>query len=242
MKQMFMPISGRIAGIVLLGLGLYATAHAAFEAGDSARVEKAPLKVYATPRAALKAGLEGLSADSATAIEALKFAAQGGEHLAQWMLAKIYVSGDGAPRDDLKAYEYFAQICNSYDEDNPDRRDTAIVSRACVALGLYSLKGIENSPVVADPQYAFRLFQFAATNFGDAEAQYTLGRMLLDGVGADKDEREAARWLSLAAMKGHVQAKALLGQLLCFRPRARSPALGPLPDAVDHRTGCGDRF
>jgi uncharacterized protein len=186
MKQMFMPISSRIAGIVLLGLGLYATAHFAFEAGDSARVEKAPLKVSATPRAALKAGLEGFRADSATAIEALKIAAQGGEHLAQWKLAKIYASGDGAPRDDLKAYEYFDQICKSYDEDNPDRLDAAIAARAVVALGVYRLNGIENSDVVADPQQAFRLVQYAATHFGDAKAQYFLERMLLDGTGADK--------------------------------------------------------
>jgi uncharacterized protein len=222
MKQMFMPISSRIAGIVLLGLGLYATAHAAFEAGDSARVEKAPLKVYATPRAALKAGLEGLSVDFATAIEALKIAAQGGEHLAQLKLATMYATGEGVPRDDLKAYGYFVQIAESYDEDNPDRRDAAIVAKAVVALGAYRLNGIEKSDVVADPQLAFRLFQYAATHFGDAKAQYFLGRMLLDGTGADKDELEALKWLFLAAGKGHVQAQALLGQLLFFgRERIR---------------------
>jgi uncharacterized protein len=199
MKQRFMLTSSRVAGIVLLGLGLYAPAGriAAFEAADGARVEKAPLK-----------------SDSATAIDALKIAAEGGELLAQWKLAKIYASGEGVPRDDLKAYEYFSQIVTSYDEDSPDRRDAAIVSSTCVALGVYSLNGIENSAVVADPERALRLFQFAATNFGDANAQYNLARMLLDGAGAGKDELEALRWLSLAAEKGHVQAQALLGQLL----------------------------
>lgn len=217
MKQMFMQTSSRIAGVILLGLGLYAAAPrvSAFEAADGARVEKAPLKTYATPRAALKAGLEGFSlGDSASAVEALKIAAQGGELLAQWKLAKIYASGDGVPRDDLKAYEYFSQIVKSYDEDSPDRRGVAIVSSASVALGVYSLNGIENSAVVADPERALRLFQFAAANFGDANAQYNLARMLLDGAGAGKDELEALRWLSLAAEKGHVQAQALLGQLL----------------------------
>jgi len=221
MKQMFMltssRIASRIAGIALLGLGLYATATrvGAFEAADGARVEKAPLKIYATPRAALRAGLEGSGlGDSATAIEALKVAAEGGELLAQWKLAKIYARGDGVPRDDLKAYEYFSQIVKGYDEDSPDRRDAAIVSSASVALGVYSLNGIEQGAVVADPERALRLFQFAATNFGDANAQYNLARMLLDGAGAGKDELEGLRWLSLAAEKGHVQAQALLGQLL----------------------------
>ena len=58
------------------------------------------------------------------------------------------------------------------------------------------------------------MFQFAATNFGNADAQYNLARMHLDGAGVDKDSREAVRWLFLAAGKGHLQAEALLGQTL----------------------------
>jgi len=217
MKQMFMLTSSRIAGSVLLGLGLYAAATGvrAFEAADGAQVEKAPLKSYAAPSAPLKAGLGGFSLGKpATSIEALKVAAEGGDRLAQWKLANSYIKGEGIPRDEVKAYDYFSQIVKGYDEDSPDRRGDAIVSRALVALGVYRLNGIENSAVVADPQLALRLFQFAATNFGDANAQYNLARMHLDGVGTDKDELEGMRWLFLAAGKGHVQAQALLGQLL----------------------------
>jgi TPR repeat protein len=214
---MFMLISSRLGGIILLGLGLYAPGAraAAFDAGDGARVEKAPLQIYANPRAALRAGLEGFRlGESERATEALKYAAEGGELLAQWKLAKIYASGDGVPRDDLRAYEYFSQIVTNYDEDNPDPRDAAIVSSAFVALGVYYLNGIGNGEVGADPQRALQLFQFAATNFGDASAQYNLARMHFDGAGVGKDDIEALRWLSLAADKGHVQAQALLGQLL----------------------------
>ena len=222
MKQMSMLTSSRIAGSVLLGLGLYAAATGvrAFEAADGAQVEKAPIKSYAAPNAALKAGLGGFSlGNPATSIEALKVAAAGGDRLAQWKLANSYAKGDSIPRDDVKAYDYFSQIVKGYDEDSPDRRGDAIVSRALVALGVYRLNGIENSAVVADPQLALRLFQFAATNFGDANAQYNLARMHLDGVGADKDEIEALRWLCLAAQKGQVEAQALLGQLRPNLPR-----------------------
>ena len=222
---MFMLTFSRIAGTVVLGLGLSAPAAraAAFEAADGARVEKAPLQIvekaplqiYATPQAALRTALEGFRlGDTERAFEALKYAAEGGELLAQWKLAKIYASGDGVPREDLKAYEYFSQIVSNYDEDNPDPRGAAIVSSAFVALGIYSLNGIENSEVVANPQRALQLFQFAATNFGDANAQYNLARMHLDGAVGGKDGIEALRWLFLAADKGHVQAQALLGQLL----------------------------
>jgi uncharacterized protein len=208
----------RISGVVLFGLAacLPASRIGAFEATDGAAVEKAPLPAFATPRAALQAGLEGFRSGNATsAIEALKFAAAGGELLAQWKLAKIYANGDdGVPRDDIKAFDYFSQIVANYDEDDPNQRDRAVVSSALVALGIYNLNGIANSKVLPDPQRALQMFQFAATNFGDANAQYNLARMHLDGAGVDKDGREAIRWLFLAADKGHLQAEALLGQTL----------------------------
>jgi len=81
-------------------------------------------------------------------------------------------SGDGVPRDDIKAYDYFSQIVTNYDEDDPNRRDLAIVSSAFVAIGIYNLNGIANTKVHPDPQRAIQMFQFAATNFGDADAQY----------------------------------------------------------------------
>ncbi|TPV97472.1 MAG: Secretory immunoglobulin A-binding protein EsiB [Beijerinckiaceae bacterium] len=207
----------RLTGVVLFSLAvcLPGTRIDAFEAADGAAAEKTPLQAFATPRAALQAGLESVrSGDTASAIEALKYAARGGEALAQWKLAKIYASGDGAPHDDLKAYDYFSQIVANYDEDNPDRRDGAIVSSAFVALGIYNLNGIANSQVRPDPHRALQMFQFAATTFGDANAQYNLARMHLEGAGVDKDSREAIRWLFLAADKGHLQAEALLGQTL----------------------------
>jgi uncharacterized protein len=206
-----------VTGVVLFGLAAcLAGSHiGAFEATDGATVEKAPLRTFTTPRAALQAGLERFrSGDTASAIEALKYAASGGEALAQWKLAKIYASGDGVPRDDIKAYDYFSQIVTNYDEDDPNRRDLAIVSSAFVAIGIYNLNGIANTKVHPDPQRAIQMFQFAATNFGDADAQYNLARMHLDGAGVDKDSREAVRWLFLAAGKGHLQAEALLGQTL----------------------------
>jgi uncharacterized protein len=186
----------------------------AFEGTDSARVEKAPLQTVATPRAGLQAGLEGFFSGTTSAIEALKYAATGGEPLAQWKLAKIYANGDGVPRDDIKAYDYFSQIVTNYDEDDPNRRNLAIVSSAFVAIGTYNLNGIANTKMRPDPQRALQMFQFAATNFGDANAQYNLARMHFEGTGVKKDSREGIRWLFLAADKGHLQAQALLGQTL----------------------------
>ncbi len=216
---MSMLTSSRVAAFALLALAasLWGTHIRALEGADRTAVDKAPAKSYQTPRAALKAGLEGFrSGNSSAAIEALKYAAAGGEFLAQWKLAKIYATGEGAPRDDVKAYDYFSQIVSSYDEDNPSQRDLAIVANAFVAVGVYRLNGIADSEVRPDPARARQMFQIAATNFGDANAQYNLARMLLDGVGGgvEKDSRRALQWLDLAAKKGHLQAEALLGKIL----------------------------
>jgi TPR repeat protein len=53
----------------------------------------------------------------------------------------------------------------------------------------------------------------AATYFADADAQYRVGKMYLedDAAGAN---RLSARWLTLAARKGHAAAQARLGNLL----------------------------
>ncbi|HUB63390.1 MAG TPA: tetratricopeptide repeat protein [Methylocella sp.] len=187
----------------------------AFEGTDSARMDKEHLQSFVTPRAALKVGLDDFGLGrTASAIEALNYAAKAGDSLALWKLANVYANGDGVPRDDLKAYDYLSQIVANYDEDNPDRRDRAIVSSAYVELGMYDLNGIANSKMRPDPHRAIQMFQFAATTFGDANAQYQLALMHLDGAGVDKDGREGLKWLSLAADKGHLQAEAKLGQAL----------------------------
>jgi hypothetical protein len=163
----------------------------------------------------LRAGLQDFrSGASDSALAALNYAASGGEALAQWKLATIYAAGDGVPRDDLKAYDFFSQIIRGYDEDDPNWRDKSVVSNAFVAIGTYSLNGIADTSVRPDPARARLMFNYAATTFGDATAQYNLARLYLDGVGGDKDSRQGLRWLYLAADKGNVQAQGLLGQMM----------------------------
>jgi uncharacterized protein len=177
--------------------------------------EKTPLKIFKNPQAALRAGVEGFrSGDVHSAIEAMKYAAAAGESLAAWKLGKMYADGDGLPHDDLKAYQYYSQIVENYDEDNPDPRILSVVSSAFVAVGVYDLNGIPNTQIKPNPQRAIDMFRYAATNFGDPNAQYNLAHLYLDGTVIGRDARQAVRWFYLAAEKGHVESQALLGQLL----------------------------
>ena len=178
---------------------------------------------FASPREALRKGIKGYqSGDVKMSLEALTYAASKGQPLAAWKLGQMYATGDGVPHDDLKAYEYFSKIVEAYDDENPDRREISVVANAFVAVGVYSLTGIANSAVQPDGERALEVFQYAATNFSDADAQYNLARMYLDGNLVEKDARQGARWLALAAEKGHRAAQALLGHQL-FNGQAGLP-------------------
>jgi len=206
-----------VAGLAAAALSAGSEATAFDGTADVASTNKVPLPIFKNPQAALRAGLNDFKVgDSRSGLEALKYAAAGGESLARWKLAKMYADGDGVPQNDTKAYDYFSQIVANYNEDNPNPRETSVVSSAFVAVGVYSLTGIANTKVAAEPMRALEMFQYAATNFGDPNAQYNLARMYLDGVSGfiDKDVRQAARWLHLAAEKGHSESQALLGQIL----------------------------
>ncbi len=70
-----------------------------------------------------------------------------------------------------------------------------------------------NSDVRPDPQRAHELFQYAATIFGDPNAQYNLAQMYIGGNGGlAKDNIAAVRWLAVAAQKSHAPSQAVLGR------------------------------
>ncbi len=149
-----------------------------------------------------------------TALSTLQYAAEGGHAGAQWKLGQMYASGNGVAHDDLRAFDYFSRIANAHAEDNPSAPQAAIVANAFVALGRYYLDGIPNTRVKADPERAREMFSYAASYFGNADAQYNLARLYLDGIGIPRDAKYGVRWLGLAAQKGQHQAQALLGQML----------------------------
>lgn len=164
---------------------------------------------------AFRSGARALaSGQTAKGLDALGYAAAQGHPMAQWKLARMYADGDGVKRDDAKAFEYYSKIANTHAEDYPGTAQSRFVANAFVALGSYYLVGIPTAGVKRDPSRAKDMFSYAASYFGDADAQFLLGKMYLDGVGMQRDARNAGRWLSLASQKGQYKAQALLGELL----------------------------
>jgi TPR repeat protein len=178
------------------------------------------IKRSLTPVEAFRSGAQALRAgDAQTGLRALEYAAEQGHAIAQWKLGRMYAEGDHVSRDDLRAFEYFRDIVDRHADDSLGTPQARFVANAFVALGGYYVSGIPNSSITASPSRARDLFAYAASYFGDADAQYQLGRMLLEGQGGPKDVWQAARWLKLAADKSHYQAQALLGTTL-FNGRA----------------------
>lgn len=219
-----------VLALVIGLLGCQSVAALALDSGKSNGPAKIPAQSFTSVEQAFQAGVQDLAAgDAQSSVQALTYAADGGQPLAQWKLGRMYARGEGVPRDDAKAYAYFERLVESYNEDDPDRPDIAAIANAFVAVGVYCLNGIPNSEIKADPERALEMFQFAATNFGDSDAQYNLARMYMDGAaGLARNNMRAAQWLALAADKGHHPAQALLGHLLFVGegvPRQRARGL-----------------
>ncbi len=208
-----MRISSALAlGAFLIGAG----PASALEAPVRPRL---PAGTYASAGEAMRSAARDLnSGDTVGAVDALEFAAKQGNPLAQWKLGRMYASGEGVPPDDLKAFEYFSKIADEHADESPDSPHASVVGNAFVALGTYFLDGIEGTYVKPNPVRAFEMYNYAASYFGNVNAQYNVARLYLEGTGVAQDAPKAARWLHLAADKGHAPAQALLGHLLITGP------------------------
>jgi uncharacterized protein len=144
----------------------------------------------------------------------LEGAARNGDVGAAWELGRMYADGDGVKQNHQLAFEYFGGIADSHADEPTGTVQARFVANAFVRLGGYYLAGIPNSSITPDAARAHDLFNYAASYYGDRDAQYRLGRMYLDGQGVGKDTKQGIRWLSLAANKEQYQAQAVFGALL----------------------------
>ncbi|NEU12125.1 sel1 repeat family protein [Methylobacterium sp. BTF04] len=207
------PARGRLR--LAMAAGLLLLCGIPVEALDATARTPVPAAGYRSAREALRTGVRDYNAgDKEGAARALEYAAGQGHALALWKLGRMYAEGDGVPHDDLKAFEFFSRIADDTTDDGPDAQNSSVLASAFTALGTYFLDGIKGTYVRPNPERAYDMFNYAASYFGDPNAQYNLARLYLDGTGVDADPRQAARWFNLAAEKGHAPAQALLGELL----------------------------
>jgi TPR repeat protein len=193
--------------------------------GDEPPPYTSATEAYRQGTSSLKAG------ETAASLPALEYAAKRGVLGAQLKLARIYATGrDSVAEDDSKAFSYFQQIADQQADISPSSPIAKYAAEAFVALGQYYADGIPAMQLARNPVYAVDLFRHAASYFGDAEAQYRLARLYMNGDGVEKNVGLAVNWLATAAKKQHPAAQATLGEILLrgqdVRPRqARGLAL-----------------
>lgn len=147
-------------------------------------------------------------------IDALEDAADAGQPMAMWQLGTMYENGEGVDKDPAKAFGYFSQIANQHADTAPKGIEADIVAQSFVKVGEYYRDGLPDAGIQADANRSHALLLHAASYFGDADAQYRVGELYLHEDGLGINPLQSARWLSLAARKGHALAQARLGDLL----------------------------
>jgi uncharacterized protein len=223
--------SGYFLSIVLLGLGFGVTAAHALD-GTRSPANIAPAVGEVAPQARSREAVEEAFrafdgsinlrtsfvlrhlGDIEAARKLLEGAARNGDVRAAWELGRMYADGDGVRQNHQLAFQYFGSIADSHADEPTGTVPARLVANAFVRLGGYYLTGIPNSDIRPDAVRARDMFNYAASYYGDRDAQYHLGRMYLDGEGIGKDTKLGIRWLSLAANKGQYQSQAVLGALL----------------------------
>lgn len=215
-----MRISEYFFSVALLGFGLGLTTAYSLD-GSRSPANSPPEVGGVAPKEALagscgnlrSAFLERQAGDIKAVQKSLEDLAGNGDIGAAWALGRMYADGDGVKQDDQRAFAYFRGLADSHADEETGSAQARFVANAFVELGRYYLIGIPNY-IKPDAFHAHEMFNYAASYFGDADAQYHLGRMYLDGQGIGNNTKLAVRWLFAAANKGQYQAQAVLGALL----------------------------
>ena len=194
---------GVVLATVFAGVG----SARAFDPDLGVTRQSGPLDLFRFGFSAYKSGHKGEAA------EAYKYAAEKGHAGARWALANMYASGDGVTEDDYEAFKIYDEIARKGVE--PGSADTGYFVNALMALANYYKRGIPNSPIHADLAQARQLYFHAASVFGVPDAEFELGKMMLDGEGGYENVAQAKKWLNRARKAGSERAAALLGSVIC---------------------------
>jgi hypothetical protein len=195
-----------------------------------------PEALFQQARALLRG--EGVKKDAAQAFKLMQSAADLGHTDAMGGLGYFYSQGISAPKDPVKALEWFRKgaekgsaksqynlgtsLMKSH-ERQPNEKKAAEgiewirkaaeqkLPEANLSYGTYAYFGEHNT--AQNYELAATHFQIAADH-GLAEAQNHLGAMNENGQGMAIDHEQAIAWYRKAALQGHIRAQANLGRMI----------------------------
>lgn len=118
-----------------------------------------------------------------------------------WRLEEKGETDLSMPKDALEAQKWYLK---AYDLTLP--RAKAGDNKAQQMLAHICLEGLDDTNRIAEG----RTWRRKAANGGNIRAQVDLGRSLLEGDSAERNEEEAVKWLSAAAVRRHTGAVGIL--------------------------------
>lgn len=157
-------------------------------------------------------GLQAYNAgDGRLAVENWRLAAEDGHLPAMWNLSILYRRGELVETDIPESIHYLRRVAARHDPNRRPGAEAAMTVAALVELADIYRIGEEAAGIEPSPASAARMYQIAATLYGDARAQHRLGMMYLAGEGVTQHVGRAVRWLALSAKKRYVPSFAALG-------------------------------
>ena len=193
---------------------------------------------FSSPREALRQGVSAYQGGYyELAMPALRYAADKGEFMATYYLAKIYQDSTGPYTDHAKAYALFEKIADDHLDVDPDDPRARYVGKALTALAGYVLRGLPEIGLQPDAERAVFYLKNASTTFNDEDAQFELAKLQLKGEGVETNVPLGRHWLSVLSQNGHAGAQAFFADLL-WRGKHVEPdparALALIAVAVDN--------
>jgi len=147
---------------------------------------------------------DGTTRDLKQAFHWYQSAARQGHHIAMEKLAFFYETGNVVQRDRARAQRLYNVAASEYDvfaqKGDP-------VAQNALANMYETARGVEMNLMLALSWYKKAALQ------DYAQAQFNIGRLLLDEASSEQNIAEAAYWLDLAASQGLREAKELLAQI-----------------------------
>lgn len=143
---------------------------------------------------------QGVTPEDVQAFTLFDQAARAGHVEAQYHLSSCYALGNGVRKDNHSASRW---LHKSAEQGYP---------RAQYYLGLCYEAGLLN--IAPDERKSDKWYREAAER-GNVDAQLKIGELYRDGLGVDRDYKQAATWYQRAAKQGHADAQYELG--LFFR-------------------------
>lgn len=193
---------------------------------------------FSSSREALRQGVSAYQGGYyELAMPALQFAADRGEFMASYYLAKVYQDNTGPYTDHAKAYALFEKIADEHLDVDPDDPRALYVGKSLTALAGYVLRGLPEIGLAPDAERAVFYLKNASTTFNDEDAQFELAKLQLKGEGVETNVPLGRHWLSVLSQNGHAGAQAFFADLL-WRGKHVEPdparALALIAVAVDN--------